>query len=109
MVVGQDLGITLDMERGWLRATAKGIVQITDLVTLGLEDAAADAAAPPDGRDRRGPPIGWSSPCRPTRPSPSTSSCEAAGVGVARVGDCVVPRRAHAAVIEGDRVGTAVG
>jgi len=35
MVVGQDLGITLDME-GWLmRAHAKGIVQSTDLVVMG--------------------------------------------------------------------------
>src|SRR5450631_2050322 len=39
MVVGQDLGVTLDME-GWLmRAHAKGIRQATDLVVIG---AAAD-------------------------------------------------------------------
>jgi 2,4-dienoyl-CoA reductase (NADPH2) len=30
MVVGQDLGITLDMEGWWMRAMAKGIVQSTD-------------------------------------------------------------------------------
>ena len=30
---------------------------------------------------------------------------KAAGVPVERVGDCVAPRRAHAAVVEGDRVG----
>ena len=28
MVVGQDLGVTLDMENWWMRADAKGIVQI---------------------------------------------------------------------------------
>ena len=36
MVVGQDLGITLDMENWWMRAHAKGIVQSTDLVPMGL-------------------------------------------------------------------------
>src|SRR6185436_19330172 len=36
MVVGQDLGITLDMEGWWMRATAKGTVQTTDLVPMGI-------------------------------------------------------------------------
>ena len=36
MVVGQDLGITLDMENWWMRAGAKGIVQSTDLVPMGF-------------------------------------------------------------------------
>ncbi|MCX6529242.1 MAG: FAD-dependent oxidoreductase, partial [Actinobacteria bacterium] len=36
MVVGQDLGITLDMENWLIRAHAKGIVQSTDLVPMGL-------------------------------------------------------------------------
>ncbi len=38
MVVGQDLGITLDMENWWMRASAKGIVQSTDLVAMGMGD-----------------------------------------------------------------------
>jgi 2,4-dienoyl-CoA reductase (NADPH2) len=33
---------------------------------------------------------------------------KAAGVSVQRVGDCVAPRRAHAAVIDGERVGAAL-
>ena len=33
---------------------------------------------------------------------------KAAGVNAERVGDCVAPRRAHAAVIDGERVGAAV-
>src|SRR4051794_9427478 len=40
MVVGQDLGITLDMENWWMRAHAKGIVQSTDLVPMGLTQEA---------------------------------------------------------------------
>ena len=31
-----------------------------------------------------------------------------AGIAVERVGDCVAPRRAHAAVIEGERAGAAI-
>ena len=33
---------------------------------------------------------------------------KAAGVSVQRVGDCVAPRRAHAAVVDGERAGAAV-
>ena len=32
----------------------------------------------------------------------------AAGWPVTRVGDCVAPRRAHAAVVEGERAGAAI-
>ena len=44
-----------------------------------------------------------------------TSACrrairkaEKSGVTVERVGDCLAPRRAHAAVIDGERVGAAL-
>jgi 2,4-dienoyl-CoA reductase (NADPH2) len=30
------------------------------------------------------------------------------GVNVERVGDCIAPRRAHAAVVEGERAGASV-
>jgi 2,4-dienoyl-CoA reductase (NADPH2) len=33
---------------------------------------------------------------------------DSVGVEVHRIGDCVAPRRAHAAVIEGERVGAAL-
>ena len=48
---------------------------------------------------------GSCSPSRPTRPSSSTSTCAPPGVAAERVGDCVAPRRAHAAVVEGERAG----
>ena len=38
MVVGQDLGITLDLENWWIRATAKGIRQSTELVPMQVVD-----------------------------------------------------------------------
>src|SRR5581483_9014440 len=37
MVVGQDLGITLDLEHWNTRAAAKGITQLTDLVPMGWD------------------------------------------------------------------------
>ncbi len=37
MVVGQDLGITLDLEQWWMRADAKGIVQSIELVAQGFD------------------------------------------------------------------------
>ena len=33
---------------------------------------------------------------------------KAAGVSVERIGDCLAPRRAHAAVVDGERAGAAV-
>jgi 2,4-dienoyl-CoA reductase (NADPH2) len=44
----------------------------------------------------------------PANPAESLyNELQAAGVDVQRVGDCVAPRRAHAAVVEGERAGAA--
>jgi 2,4-dienoyl-CoA reductase (NADPH2) len=45
MVVGQDLGITLDMETFNMRAHAKGIRQATDLVVLGAAGADGESGS----------------------------------------------------------------
>ena len=52
MVVGQDLGITLDMEQWWLRATAKSIAQATDLVPMGFDGTTLTLLHHPTGRDQ---------------------------------------------------------
>jgi NADPH-dependent 2,4-dienoyl-CoA reductase/sulfur reductase-like enzyme len=113
MVVGQDLGVTLDMEGWWIRAAAKGITQSTDLVVVGL-DLAGDVTMtmqllhhPTGSMQERRPdwivlavaaqPVEW-----------LYHDLKAAGVSVERVGDCVAPRRAHAAVVEGERAGAGV-
>ena len=49
MVVGQDLGITLDMENWWIRASAKGIAQSTDLVPMGFEGSTLQLLHHPTG------------------------------------------------------------
>jgi mycofactocin system FadH/OYE family oxidoreductase 2 len=107
MVVGQDLGVTLDMEQWWMRATEKGIVQTTDLVPMGTDGASLTLLHHPTGTNVVRSPD-WIVLAVPASPVEWLyHDLVAAGVSVERVGDCVAPRRAHAAVIEGDRAGTA--
>jgi mycofactocin system FadH/OYE family oxidoreductase 2 len=111
MVVGQDLGITLDMENWWIRAGIKGILQSTDLVAMGMGD---ESSAPtlnllhhPTGATvTRNP--DWVVLAVPASPVDWLyHELKDRGVSVERIGDCVAPRRAHAAVIEGERAGAA--
>jgi 2,4-dienoyl-CoA reductase (NADPH2) len=108
MVVGQDLGVTLDMEHWWIRAGAKGIVQTTELVPMGLADGVLSLQHHPTGAmvERR---PDWVVCAVPPEPAEELYvDLRDAGVVVHRVGDCVAPRRAHAAVIEGERVGASL-
>ncbi|MCB1268063.1 MAG: mycofactocin system FadH/OYE family oxidoreductase 2 [Microthrixaceae bacterium] len=120
MVVGQDLGITLDMENWWMRAHAKGIVQSTDLVPMGLTGPGDDGRGEltllhhPTGQNQTRRPD-WVVLAVPPNPVEwlyhelrSSAELRDRGVDVVRIGDAVAPRRAHAAVIDGERVGAAV-
>ena len=113
MVVGQDLGITLDMETWWMKATAKGIAQTTDTMVTAVD---GDGEGPvrvtvqqhtTGSEDVRV--VDWVVCAVPDRPADelwrSARRRLAPQVAVHRVGDCVAPRRAHAAVVDGDRVG----
>ena len=105
MVVGQDLGITLDMEGWWMRAGAKGIEQSTDLVPMGFDGTTLTLLHHPTGADVVRTPD-WVVLAVPAAPDEQLYlELKAAGVRVERVGDCVAPRRAHAAVVEGERAG----
>jgi len=112
MVVGQDLGITLDMENWLIRAHAKGIVQSTDLVPMGLAGNELTLLHHPTGmNDTRTP--DWVVLAVPPQPVEwlyhdlsSNTALRDAGITVSRVGDAVAPRRAHAAVIDGERIGS---
>ena len=112
MVVGQDLGITLDMENWWMRAGAKGIVQSTDLVAMGMGELAARRTLnllhhPTGVTVTRNP--DWVVLAVPSAPVEWLyHELKAAGISVERIGDCVAPRRAHAAAIEGERAGAAL-
>jgi 2,4-dienoyl-CoA reductase (NADPH2) len=112
MVVGQDLGITLDLETWNVRARAKGIEQATDLVPLGAADQ--DGAVGlhlqhhPTGVDRDRV-CDWVVCSLHQQPDDALwHELAGADFPVHRVGDCLAPRRAHAAVIEGHRVAMAL-
>jgi mycofactocin system FadH/OYE family oxidoreductase 2 len=108
MVVGQDLGITLDMEMWWMRAGEKGIVPSTDLVPMGMADGVLTLLHHPTGQNFTRTPD-WVVLAVPASPVEWLyRDLKAAGVAVERVGDCVAPRRAHAAVIDGERVGASL-
>lgn len=108
MVVGQDLGITLDMEHWWMRAMAKGIVQSTDLVPMGVEGHALNLLHHPTGQMQQRD-VDWVVLAVPAAPAEQLYlDLRAAGVAAVRIGDCVAPRRAHAAVVDGERVGAAL-
>jgi 2,4-dienoyl-CoA reductase (NADPH2) len=108
MVVGQDLGITLDMENWWMRAGAKGIVQSTDLVPMGLAGPELTLLHHPTGTNQTRH-LDWLVLAVPANPVEWLyHDLVAAGVSVERVGDCVAPRRAHAAIVEGERAGAGV-
>jgi 2,4-dienoyl-CoA reductase (NADPH2) len=112
MVVGQDLGITLDLETWNVKADRKGIRQATDLVPMGVvaEEAAPDRRVTvtlqhhPTGTEQFRT-VDWVVCAVQQQPEDSLwHQLRAAPFPVHRVGDCLAPRRAHAAVIEGQQV-----
>ena len=108
MVVGQDLGITLDMENWWIRAGSKGIVQTTNSGVMGIEGHTVQLQHHPTGESLSREPD-WLVLALPADPVDDLYfELKAAGIDVYRAGDAVAPRRAHSAVIEGERVGAAI-
>lgn len=112
LVVGQDLGITLDRETFAIRAHAKGIRETTDLVVMG---AAADESGvvlsllhhPTGGMSERR--CDWVVCAVHQEPADELWRALAnAPFEVHRAGDCVTPRRADAAVVEGHRAAVAL-
>ncbi|HEY2814006.1 MAG TPA: mycofactocin system FadH/OYE family oxidoreductase 2 [Acidimicrobiales bacterium] len=111
MIVGQDLGVTLDLEHWNVRAAAKGIEQRTDLVPMAWAPGALTLLHHPTGTNVEVP-CDWVVLAVPPLPLEHLYYELRAMAGpkleVHRIGDCVAPRRAHAAVIEGARVGAAL-
>ncbi|MEU5090908.1 mycofactocin system FadH/OYE family oxidoreductase 2 [Streptomyces sp. NPDC021356] len=115
MVVGQDLGVTLDLETYSVRAHTKGIEHATDQVVTGARPGTeGDAAVELDilthttgevARER----YDWVVCALHQAPEDSLwHALKDAPFPVHRAGDCLTPRRAHAAVVEGHRAGVAL-
>ena len=105
MVVGQDLGITLDMETWWMRASAKSITQSIELVPMSVAGHSVEFQHHPTGAMVQRTPD-WVVLAVPPEPVDELYfALRSQKISVHRVGDCVAPRRAHAAVIDGERIG----
>jgi 2,4-dienoyl-CoA reductase (NADPH2) len=113
MVIGQDLGITLDIETWNVRAAALGIRQRTDVVVLGARAAAGGGVVlnlqhHPTGTAQELA-CDWVACAIPPEPADELwRALAGAPFRVHRIGDCRTPRRAHAAVIEGEQAGATV-
>jgi len=113
MVVGQDLGITLDRELFARRAHRLGIAERTDEVVLsaaatGDGGVALRILTHPTGQTRE---VRCDWVVCATHQEPEDElwqELRGAPFEVLRAGDCVTPRRAHAAVVEGHRAGVSL-
>ena len=110
MVVGQDLGITLDMENWWIRAGGEGHRADhrprADGRSTGADACSCSTTRPAQMQQRTPDWVVLAVPANPGRVAVPRPEGQRAS-SVERVGDCVAPRRAHAAVIEGERAGAA--
>lgn len=112
MVVGQDLGITLDLETWNVKADAKGITQLTDVVPMGASETdgrvTLNLQHHPTGTDVTRT-VDWVVVAGQQRADDALwQELKGAPFVVHRVGDCLAPRRAHAAVVDGHRVAVAL-
>ncbi len=108
MVVAQDLGVTLDLETWNVKAHAKGIGQSVDLVPMGVrpdgDGVVLSLQHHPTGTDHERA-CDWVVCAVHQQPDDQLwRSMRDGPVPLHRIGDCLAPRRAHAAVIEGHRV-----
>ncbi len=107
MVVAQDLGITLDLEGFRIRAAAKGIVCTPDSVVMGWnpELRTLSILHHVSGQmiERVTDRVVLAVPNHPV--DALAYELSSLGFEVHRIGDALAPRRAHSAVIDGDRVG----
>jgi mycofactocin system FadH/OYE family oxidoreductase 2 len=113
MVVGQDLGITLDMENFCIRAAAKKITLTPDSVVMGWNGSAEGMGKLSVLHHVSGSmnelAADWVVLAVPGSPADALyRELHSAGVNVHRIGDALTPRRAHSAVVDGDRIGAAL-
>lgn len=91
-----------------MRATAKGITQSVNLVPMGFDGTTLALLHHPTGRTEDRTPD-WLVLAVPANPVEWLyHELKGKGIAVHRVGDCVAPRRAHAAVVDGERVGASL-
>ena len=109
LYVGQDLGVTLDLENWYRQARRLGITCTPNHSVLGIEDRVVTALHNYSGQIVQFPPAD-TIVLAIHRRADSRLYAELKGrvPDLHRIGDCVAPRRAHAAIIEGEKAGRAV-
>ena len=109
LFVGQDLGITLDLETWYRQARKLGIVCTPNHSVLSIADGVVTALFNYSGQIVTFPKVDTVVMAVHRKPDQGLYHALKGWVPeLHRVGDCVAPRRAHAAIIEGDRAGRAV-
>jgi len=109
LYVGQDLGVTLDLENWYRQARRLGIRCTPNHSVLSIEEGVVTALHNYSGQIVRFPEVDTivlaihrRANCR------LYTGLKGRVPELHRIGDCVAPRRAHAAIIEGEKAGRAV-
>ncbi len=109
LYVGQDLGVTLDLENWYRQARRLGIKCTPNHSVLSIENGAVTALHNYSGQLVHFPPVDTIVLALHRRADCQLYGALKGRVGeLHRIGDCVAPRRAHAAIIEGEQAGRAV-
>ncbi|GAA4708374.1 FAD-dependent oxidoreductase [Pseudonocardia yuanmonensis] len=103
MVVGQDLGLTLDREGFRRRAHAAGIRLTTDRLVTAVEPGRVTLVHHPTGRTETRE-VDAVVCAVPAEPDDALWSTLRDRPGVHRIGDCLAPRRMDAALRDGERL-----
>jgi 2,4-dienoyl-CoA reductase (NADPH2) len=109
LYVGQDLGVTLDLEHWYRRARKLGVKTTPDHTVLWLEPGKANVIHNYTGQQRAIEGLDAIVLAVPRRADDGLYKALKGRVReLHRIGDAVAPRRAHAAIIEGERAGRAL-
>ena len=109
LYVGQDLGVTLDLENWYRQARRLGIRCTPNHSVLGIEDRVVTALHNYSGQIVQFPEVDTIVLSVHRRANCQLyTGLKDKVTELYRIGDCVAPRRAHAAIIEGEKAGRAV-
>ena len=109
LFVGQDLGITLDLENWYRQARRLGITCTPNHSVLSIDHGVVTALHNYSGQIIKFPKVDTVVLAIHRKADHALYDALKASVpDLHRIGDCVAPRRAHAAIIEGERAGRAV-
>jgi 2,4-dienoyl-CoA reductase (NADPH2) len=109
LYVGQDLGVTLDLENWYRQARRLGITCTPNYSVLSIENGVVTALHNYSGQMVTFPKADTVVLAIHRKADDSLyDALDGSGFELHRAGDCVAPRRAHAAIIEGETAGRAV-